>query len=1016
MTKARMFSFVSALLLLVCTLSVNARWSIHQLHPEKLTETSITSVVSDTDGKVWVGSLTGLQVLIAGKFYSTEIVDGLDPLFGRQIIRDIVQEDSGREIWILTETGYLARVDSDQLRVIDTPWFRNYADAKVLGILQGHDKIWLWGLGFLAAYDYELGGHVSFAWKSGDKLLDKPLLTLRELNDSVLYGLTQSSLLRIDLENFTVQEKVKALEFGEGTEFRDFHIGSKGGITVLTKNGRILEGINTLNSQRYSVSQTFSQKSADQLVVEPNHYIIGTDGGIAVVPRGKTQPLTELGKDNSELSNNHVLTISPLKGGYLIGTYRGLNYLSKGLFDGFNDQSHRLSNEVLNFTEDENKNIWIATYSGVFRFSKSSSALSTFSRLRGLPDERAMTIESIENDIWIGLREHGVVAAKSASIDKDQSEFKSYLPNKPIPAIRTIQDSQHVLLATLNEGLYILDKESRESFKADESPSRVTLISKRVKDYLYYGNEDALFVYWTKDGTSQRVSFNSGGHPIGTMVSLEWIQSGHYMIISTLDNGIWMAERLEEQPRSLALKRPPNNELAEAIACGVLEKENHYWFSTSDGIIVTNDRFETTHRFSLRDGLQSKSCNVGAVFKDSRDRLYFGGSNGFNVFEGSLPGAPVDPPKMMFERIHSAVFTADFVKSGNIPPHLELHYGDRSILLDFAVMEHFQADATRYRYRLQGYNDEWVESGSTSEVNYSALPPGNYIFHVQGSDSSGRWNREGLVLSFTVLKPWWLTTYAFAAYIVLAIAAAIMARRWYLRMAVQTMSRRMNAYISQQNDLLLEEVQDEIEIQEQILSKYNAHTTDLLTLVQQLVPPPNGGKSTPDRELSLSLLAFERNVEGFENDIHFDVESYTNELIDIHIDADQSLASRVICTVEISTLTQPAPYALRCALLIHYLIALAKRATPELSPAVALLNLSLSEPVITDTNRVGWVLRGSFTAEQGGSIAQWLTDQPWLEENLSDIAESLDVDHDAKCSDTLFALGCEFLRPEPLLR
>ena len=83
-----------------------------------------------------------------------------------------------------------------------------------------------------------------------------------------------------------------------------------------------------------------------------------------------------------------------------------------------------------------------------------------------------------------------------------------------------------------------------------------------------------------------------------------------------------------------------------------------------------------------------------------------------------------------------ALITAVFILVRLVP-------GDRAFTIDFAALTFAPGPALRYRYRLEGLNADWIESGEHS-VTYAVPPPGDYRFQVQtaaGSESS--WSEPG---------------------------------------------------------------------------------------------------------------------------------------------------------------------------------------------------------------------------------------------------------------------------------
>ena len=74
---------------------------------------------------------------------------------------------------------------------------------------------------------------------------------------------------------------------------------------------------------------------------------------------------------------------------------------------------------------------------------------------------------------------------------------------------------------------------------------------------------------------------------------------------------------------------------------------------------------------------------------------------------------------------------------------------------------------------MEGFQDDWVKSGTERTASFTNLDPGEYIFRVKGSNNDGAWNEEGTSIKVIILPPWWKTTWAYAAYIFLTISLII---------------------------------------------------------------------------------------------------------------------------------------------------------------------------------------------------------------------------------------------------
>jgi signal transduction histidine kinase len=87
-----------------------------------------------------------------------------------------------------------------------------------------------------------------------------------------------------------------------------------------------------------------------------------------------------------------------------------------------------------------------------------------------------------------------------------------------------------------------------------------------------------------------------------------------------------------------------------------------------------------------------------------------------------------------------------------------LTHADRMISFKFAALNYRAPRQIRYRYRLEGFDDNWIEVDSTRRlVTYTNLAPGEYVFRVTAANENGVWNEAGRAISLVVTPAWWAT-------------------------------------------------------------------------------------------------------------------------------------------------------------------------------------------------------------------------------------------------------------------
>jgi signal transduction histidine kinase/ligand-binding sensor domain-containing protein len=200
---------------------------------------------------------------------------------------------------------------------------------------------------------------------------------------------------------------------------------------------------------------------------------------------------------------------------------------------------------------------------------------------------------------------------------------------------------------------------------------------------------------------------------------------------------------------------------------GILEdKLGRLWLSTKNGISRFDPRTETFRNYDVSDGLQGDEFSQGACAQGPDGEMLFGGSNGFNAFlpEG-IRDNPYVPPIVItsFKIFNKPVpIAAKSVLTKAIPyaDGLTLSYRDTVFSFEFAALSYANSQKNRYRYKLEGLEPGWNEVGSKQRLaTYTNLDPRKYVFRVQGSNSDGVWNEEGVSLPILITPPWWRTNW-----------------------------------------------------------------------------------------------------------------------------------------------------------------------------------------------------------------------------------------------------------------
>lgn len=254
-------------------------------------------------------------------------------------------------------------------------------------------------------------------------------------------------------------------------------------------------------------------------------------------------------------------------------------------------------------------------------------------------------------------------------------------------------------------------------------------------------------------------------------------------------------------------------ELSKAVIYGILEDgEQNLWISTNNGIIRFNPKTEQIKVFSVEDGLQSNEFNGTSYYKSNSGEMFFGGQYGFNSFY---------PREVLIDSIVPQIILTDLLVNNDIvipgenapiSKHISeideiiLRHTENNFTLYFAALHFAIPEHNRYKYRLVGFDDHWIDAGTRRFVSYTNLPYRSYTFRVLAANSDGVWNEKGLSVKIRVKPPFW-STFWFRLLIILLIITTI----YYLYKKRMQFQEKQKQILQEKIELSNQELKDATE-------------------------------------------------------------------------------------------------------------------------------------------------------------------------------------------------------------
>jgi signal transduction histidine kinase/CheY-like chemotaxis protein/streptogramin lyase len=202
----------------------------------------------------------------------------------------------------------------------------------------------------------------------------------------------------------------------------------------------------------------------------------------------------------------------------------------------------------------------------------------------------------------------------------------------------------------------------------------------------------------------------------------------------------------------------------------------------------------------LSDGMRSRECNGGqtpAVWRMQDGSLWFA------TMRGLVRVDPAKPPPAYT----SVPVAIEEVIVGHKPrsidlPVVKLSPAERDIAFRYTAASFIAPERLRFRYRLQGYDEKWVEAGTRREAFYTNLPPGRYTFDVQAG-ASDQWGTTSASLNIDIGAFWyesWLARLAGAALLLLLAAAVYVLRTKHVSRREEKLSAKVEERTSELRD------------------------------------------------------------------------------------------------------------------------------------------------------------------------------------------------------------------------
>ena len=745
-----------------------------------LSASKVYTVVQGTDGRIWIGTETGLDSYDGISVFNHGKAEGV--MGGG--VRALLIDKSGA-IWAGHLDGSLTHFDGHRFRTLT---INEKNKEAITGIAEDKDgRIWVstagdgaWKLGDIP----EEGAAIPAEPYGESKGLRTKLLGVTALRDGRLCFVEDGAGVRY-LENGAAKDlplpgvqgvfRISAMfQDGKGNVW----VGTQGGGAYRINdegNGRV-DRFDITNGMRSNTVYCFGEDG------QGNVWAGTIDGGATVI--GGTAPRTYY-TDNGLHSRFVRCVVRDREGNLLIGTndsgldiFKGDRFVSYGEADGLNDP------KVFAVMEDRNGRTWFGTNGGI------------------------------------------VILGKDGATPEYITSQKGQLTTNFIRSLKE-DDNGYVWVGTDNGGLLRFDpRTGKAQYDIELSGS----LAENKVTALEIGQTGEIWV----GGLNGLRRHLPGSTSVPTVYTEEEGLAGNHVnaIFKDRDGAIWVGSTVHGVTRI-------DNGKAHALdlgrsftaTCFTQDKEGRIWVGTEGLGIIVLDKGKEVQRFTMEEGLLSNT--VKALGADGNGHVWIGTNKGLNKWRhknggfiafterAGFTGIEVKPNAVCTMRSGAIMFgTVDgATRVGNekeqdisVPPlvsirswkvnmedrpleqQVSLPHSDRSIRIAYGSVALSDPGAVRYMFKLDGLDEDWQPVTTATEAYYPTLPPARYAFKVKAMDRSGVWTDPPAEYSFSILPPWyrsWWFYTALALFIGIVLFSWIKVREQQLRMRNLVLERKV---------------------------------------------------------------------------------------------------------------------------------------------------------------------------------------------------------------------------------
>jgi ligand-binding sensor domain-containing protein/signal transduction histidine kinase len=798
-----LYHFAACLLLeLVASSCYGQYYFKHYQADDGLAHNSVTSIIQDRNGLMWIGTRGGLDRFDGYTFKVCKNKENKFGSIGNNAITALAEDRKGM-IWIGSGKGIFKY---DPYKEVLTEL--DIAPQTYISHLLVDSANNLWFLANYSLYKFDQAADTleNLKIRATCIAIDENMRIWTGNDDGMIrpYTLSKKPLAGILIFDKGVPPNSASISRICPIDGDEVLVGSfQQGVKIYnTRTGNI----RTLRLRSNNHTAIYVR---DIIAAGDRKYWIATESGIYIYDlTGDTAVnIKKRTGDPYAIADNAVYVLcKDNQGGIWAGTYfGGVNYYSKqnARFEKYYPQqgTNAISgNAVSRILSDRRGNLWIGTEdAGIDKFDPKTKLFTIYAangKKGSISYPNIHGLLAIGNQLYIGPFLHGL-EIMDLSTGSITHRFKA-IGDKTDPVsdfvscVYLTRDSTLLIGTSYHgAGLFTFDRRHNTFSRVPQIP-RDTYVFDILEDKngnIWTGSV-IQGAYYFNPKTGQHGNIRFGDLQKGRIIN----EFAVHNIFEDSDQNLWFSTTggglIRLGPDKKTMKRfTTDNGLPSNVVFSILEDSSkHLWISSLKGLVCLDLRTEKINVYTKSNGLITNQFNYRSAYKDPGGKMYFGSVKGMIAFNPAEFGQKEASPPIFitgFQINNKEIAPGEkdgiFKNSILYTDTLVLKHEQSNFSIEFAALNYSSPEATRYKYLMKGLDNSWTYLSVNRKAYFTDLAPGDYQFLVQAESNTGSWVSKERRLFIRILPPIWKSAMAYILYSLILIIGLYLSFRYHHR-------------------------------------------------------------------------------------------------------------------------------------------------------------------------------------------------------------------------------------------